>query len=278
MSKNLFGDDFQLTLITNNVDVASMANKTSINRIGLDLEYINKAARQSQFSTRLSYHSISDFRSISKVVDKSKLFARINPISDNSRNEINQLIELGVNYLMLPYFKTAQELEHFIELVDGRAFTIGLLETPAAIIRINNILKVSGIDEIMIGLNDLRIGMGVHNHFEVLSSPIMDAVCKRVLESNISLTLGGIAPPQASNLPVDPQLVHAQYPRLGATGAWVARSLFNEEFSLLELHISINQIRNSLTECSLLSAGELEQKRQELEKNAIRISHQNLNI
>jgi hypothetical protein len=266
MTEPSFGKAFILTLITNNIDLARTANDIGINRIGVDLEHLNKATRQNQFSTRLSSHSIEDLFYLSKVVDKSKLFARVNPISENSQFEIDQIVEAGVSHIMLPFFKTAQELDHFIRMVDGRALTIGLVETAPAIVRIKEILRVPGLNEVMLGLNDLRIGMGVHNHFEILCSPLIDMICAQVLDANLRLTLGGVAPPNRLNLPVDPGLVLAQYPRLGATGSWIARSLFDDQFQLKDLSGEITSIREELTNSSLLSSALLEQKRQMLEQ------------
>ena len=41
-----FGDEFRLTLITNDPGLAAKADHIGINRIGLDLEQLGKAERQ----------------------------------------------------------------------------------------------------------------------------------------------------------------------------------------------------------------------------------------
>ena len=76
----------------------------------------------------------------------------------SSKEEIDLAIENGAKVLMLPYFKTVDEVRTFISLVDGRAKTMPLLETPGAVEVIDEILNLDGLDEIFIGLNDLSLG------------------------------------------------------------------------------------------------------------------------
>ena len=49
-----------------------------------------------------------------------------------------------------------------------------LVETAAAVVRIRDILSVAGVDEVMVGLNDLRIELCLRNVFELLVSPLLE--------------------------------------------------------------------------------------------------------
>jgi 2-keto-3-deoxy-L-rhamnonate aldolase RhmA len=69
---------------------------------------------------------------------------------------------------MLPMFRTAFEVSNFVSMVRERAKAIILLETPEAMMRIDEILSVGGIREIHFGLNDLHLGLKLHSRFEVL--------------------------------------------------------------------------------------------------------------
>ncbi len=51
-----YGDNFILTLFTNDVELARRADEAGINRIGLDLERIGKAERQQHLKTWISDH------------------------------------------------------------------------------------------------------------------------------------------------------------------------------------------------------------------------------
>jgi len=158
------------------------------------------------------------------VVSRARLFARLNPLHEGTGGEVDRAIALGAKALMLPYFRDAATVERFVALVDGRARAAVLVETGAALVRLREILAVAGIDEVMVGLTDLRLELRVGHHLELLVSPVMDAVAEAVHRAGLPLAVGGVAQPGAAGLPVDPDLVLAQYPRLGATGAWISRS------------------------------------------------------
>lgn len=81
-----------------------------------------------------------------------------------------------------------------------------------------------GLAEVMFGLNDLHRELALPHHFAVLASPRLAEAAAAVRASGVPLSIGGVAPPGQRGLPIDPALVLAQYPRLGATGAWLSRS------------------------------------------------------
>ena len=70
---------------------------------------------------------------------------------------------------MLPMFKNSQELKEFSDLVEGRVNIIPLVETYSSILDMHNIVKISGVKEIYIGLNDLHLDMGMKFMFEPLA-------------------------------------------------------------------------------------------------------------
>ena len=142
----------KLMYITNSPDIAQIAENAGVDRIFVDMEYIGKYARQGGMDTVQSHHTIEDIRRVKSVLTSSEVMARINPIHEatseysSSSEEIDSAIEAGADILMLPYFKTANEVEKFVRLVDGRAKTLPLLETPEAVECIDDILSIRGID------------------------------------------------------------------------------------------------------------------------------------
>ena len=259
-----FGQRFNLTLITSDLTLAAVANLSAVDRIGVDLETVGKAARQQGFVTRLSKHTLSDLAALAEVIPQHKLFVRINPLDNNTPEEIERVIEIGASYVMLPYFNGAAEVEKFIRLIDGRAATIALVETASAVAGIKQISSLPGLDEIMLGLNDLRLSLAAHNHFEILVSPLVQALSEAVHQAGIRFSLGGVAPPGYKHLPVDPDLILAQYPRLGASGAWIARSFFQDCQNHADLNGLIVAIRDRLDQHEACNPAELEQKRKQL--------------
>ena len=74
----------KLMYITNNADVASIAQSVGVDRIFVDLEYIGKEKRQMGHNSVLSHHTIEDIRAVKQVMNKSELLVRVNPIQFQS--------------------------------------------------------------------------------------------------------------------------------------------------------------------------------------------------
>ena len=241
-----YGNDFILTLFTNDPDLAQAGNDVGINRIGLDLERIGKEHRQDSSKAWVSNHQIHELQTVRDKLTRAALFTRTNPIHNGSRDEINHLIDQGVAVLMLPMFRTVTEAATFIELVQGRAHVSLLVETAAAAMRLNEIIKLPGIDEIHFGLNDLYLDMKLSNHFEVLTSGLLDMLADVMLTAGIPFGFAGIGRVNDSRLPIPGDLIYAQYPRLGATRALVSRVFYSPDFRTLNLTEEVNAARAAL--------------------------------
>ena len=221
-----YGQAFRLTLLTDDPALAAEADDAGVARIGVDIDRPGKAERQAGLRARHSTHVLADLARLRPVVRRADLFIRVNPLHSGTAQEVEQALRLGATAIMLPFFRAATEAEAFIETVRGRAKVLLLVETATAALRIREIAALPGIDEIMIGLNDLRLEFRVPSHFEVLASPMMDMLAREVRGADVKLGIGAVARPDSRGLPVPADLVVAQYPRLGATSAWIARSFF----------------------------------------------------
>jgi HpcH/HpaI aldolase/citrate lyase family len=263
-----FGDTFCLTLITDDPALAAKADHGGVDRIGLDLERLGKAERQSGLNTRLSNHKVEDLGAVARSLNRAKLFVRINPINANTADEIETVIRGGAEVIMLPFFRNAEEVETFVGLVNGRAFVMILLETASAVVRIREILGVPGVGEVMVGLNDLRLELGVHNHFEVLASPLLDTIAAEVRNAKLRFSVGGVARPDDRSPPVSPDLVLAQFPRLGATGAWISRSFVQAVPPGSDFATAVSSVRLRLDEWASAAPEELESARERLAERA----------
>jgi len=221
----------KLMYITNNPEVAKIAENAGVERIFIDMEYIGKTIRQGGMDTVQSHHTVADIRKVKAVLKKSKTMVRCNPIHEagadysSSREEIDAAIEAGADILMLPYFKTAQEVKEFVRLVGGRAKTLPLVETPEAAECIDEILELDGIDEIFVGLNDLSLGYGMKFMFELLADGTVEGLCAKFKAKGIPYGFGGIAALGKGALPAE--RVIAEHYRLGSTCAILSRSFCN---------------------------------------------------
>lgn len=221
----------KLMYITNRPEIARIVENAGVERIFIDMEYIGKAVRQGGMDTVQCHHTIEDIRAIKKVLTKSKIMTRCNPIHEatseycSSKEEIDAAIEAGTDILMLPYFKTAEEVKTFITLVDGRAKTLPLIETPEAVACIDEILELEGINEIFVGLNDLSLGYGMKFMFQLLADGTVERLCEKFKAKGIPYGFGGIAALGRGMLPSEK--VIAEHYRLGSTCAILSRSFCN---------------------------------------------------
>ena len=221
----------KLMYITNRPDVARIAESAGVDRIFVDMEFIGKDERQKGLDTVKSHHTVQDVATIRASVTKAEVLVRVNPIHDalpdyvSSKEEIDAVIAAGADILMLPYFKTVEEVRTFVRLVNGRARTMLLLETPEAAERVDEILAVPGVDEIHIGLNDLSLGYGLPFMFELLADGTVERLCRKFREKGIPYGFGGIASPGKGDLPAE-YIIREHY-RLGSGCVILSRSFCN---------------------------------------------------
>jgi hypothetical protein len=61
-----------------------------------------------------------------------------------------------------------------------------------------------------------------------LTSDEIPAIAEHVRAAGLRFGFGGVARADDRTLPVAPDLIYSQYPLLGATAAWLARSFFRD--------------------------------------------------
>lgn len=233
----------KLMYITNSPDVATIAQSVGVDRIFVDLEYIGKDLRQGGMDTVQSKHTLDDVKRISDVITTSELLVRVNPIHEecdlycSSKDEIDTAIMNGAHILMLPYFKTLDEVEKFISYVGGRVKTMLLIETPEAVEIIDDILKLEGIDELFIGLNDLSLGYGKKFMFEILADGTVDNIVSKIKKTSIPYGFGGLASLEGGLVPG--KMILEEHYRLGSSSVILSRSFCN-----VDKQNNLSDIRN----------------------------------
>ncbi|MGN0526971.1 MAG: aldolase/citrate lyase family protein [Acutalibacteraceae bacterium] len=217
--------------ITNKPRVAQIAEANGVDRIFVDLEYIGKSDRQGGMDTVQSFWSVEDVKNIRGAINKAELLVRCNPIHNaakdycSSKDEIDAIIAAGADIVMLPYFKTVDEVKAFIDLVGGRAKTMPLVETPEAVEKIDEILELPGIDEIYVGLNDLSIGYNMKFMFQPLADGTVDRLAEKFKAKGIPFGFGGVA--SIGHGTVHAEMVIREHYRIGSTCAILSRSFCN---------------------------------------------------
>lgn len=212
----------KLMYITNSPGIATVAENAGVDRIFVDMEYMGKQERQGGMDTVQSHHTVEDVRNIRRVVRTADLLVRCNPIHEATEQELEAIIAAGADIIMLPYFKTAEEVRTFLNIIKGRVRTCLLLETPEAAESVDEILSLPGIDEVHIGLNDLSLGYGRKFMFELLADGTVEMLCRKCAQRGIPYGFGGIA--SLGKGVLHSEYIIKEHYRLGSQCAILSRS------------------------------------------------------
>jgi HpcH/HpaI aldolase/citrate lyase family len=255
-----------LMLLTNDCKFATTAQSAGVDRIFVDLEYLNKRERQRSRNTVISDHTLNDVRMMRNVLTTSELLVRTNPINPSLKNEVRQVIRNGADVLMLPMVVEADDVKEYVDYVGGRARVSIMIETTQAFARIHSILSVKGVDEVFIGLNDLHIGFGLTFMFELLSGGIIDYAADLLNERAIPFGFGGIAKIGEGLLPAE--YIIGEHYRLGSCSVILSRTFRNDPSvrdnssdSDIDIHKEVAKIRKRESEIASWTPDDFEENR-----------------
>lgn len=212
----------KLMYITNQVNIAKIAQCAGVDRIFVDMEYIGKDKRQGGMDTVQNHHTVDDVKNIRNVLDKADLLVRVNPVHSGSAAEINSVIAAGADIIMLPMWQSTDDVKAFIDMVGGRAKTMLLLENKAAVGCLDEVLKLDRIDEIHIGLNDLHLSLGRQFLFELLADGTVEKIAEKISKTDIPFGFGGFG--QLGDGWLNADYIVSEHYRLGSSIAILSRS------------------------------------------------------
>jgi hypothetical protein len=259
---------FVFTLWTADPDLARQADASGIDRIGVDLERLGKAQRQAGRGTWISPHTERDLVRVGAELERASLFARLNPLHEGTQREVDAALAAETRVLMLPMVTEPDEAERFVACVQGRAEVVLLVEHVEGIRRLDRLVAVAGVDEIHVGLNDLALSLGRPNRWLVFEDELLVTAGRIVRAAGLRFGLGGIGRVDDTSLPVPSDLVYAQYPRIGATAALLARSFLGSDAEPVDLASEIARARARLASWYRRAGAELEAARAELGRAA----------
>ena len=261
--------------ITNNEKIAQYFESSGIDNIMVDLEIIGKQERQKGLNTVISAHDIEDVYKIKSCLTTSKCLVRINPIHQGSKTEIEEVIKRGADIIMLPMFKTVEEVEFFITIIGDRTQKYLLLETPQALTRVDEIIAIKNIDAIHIGLNDLSIGMGLDFLYEPLIGGLVEYIAKKFCSKDIKFGIGGVSRIEKS------KNILSEHYRLGSRMVILNRDFryykedYEEIITTCDLKKEVQKIDSYLNSLEFATSEELLKNKKELFKE---IKQQIVNI
>lgn len=208
--------------ITNSPELASFAERNGVDRIFVDMESLGKDERQGHLDTLISRHDLDDLRAVRAAVSSAELMARLNPLNPATPDEVDGAVDAGADILMLPMFRSPEEVERFAQHVDGRARICLLAETRGAMETIGACASVAGVDEIHIGLNDLSLDLKLPFMFQPLAMGLVDQMAAEIRATGKPFGIGGVARIDEGLLPA--RLILGEHRRLGSTAAILSRT------------------------------------------------------
>lgn len=254
-------------ILDNDIENIKIYDMSDTDRIFVDLEINGKQDRQGHLDTVISYHSLDDIKKIKPILKNSELLVRVNPIYENSSKEISQSIKNGADIIMLPMFKTLEEVTLFIDYIDKKAKACLLLETSEALARIDDILEINGIDEIHIGLNDLHLSLGLDFMFELMGDGLIEYLANKIKAKNIPFGIGGVARMDEGML--QSNIIIKEHVRLGSSMVILSKTFkrdLNIDSNIIKKEII--KLKNVEKEANSMNKNELLENKSLLKKMA----------
>jgi hypothetical protein len=224
--------------ITDDVQVAKFVDQHGVEFVFLDLESLGKQERQGGHDTVISNHDRRLIPAVRESLTNARLMVRINPLNPATPSEVDFCIEAGAEILMLPMFHSATELEQVARFVGGRVPMIPLVETGGAVRDMEKIVQVNGIEQIHIGLNDLRLDLGLSFLFESVANGIVDRIAEICHRASMPFGVGGIARAEGGLIPG--RMVLGEYLRVGAEATILSRDFHHRAKDLADLKSKVD--------------------------------------
>ena len=226
--------------ITNNPDIAQIAEKAGVDWIFLDMEFIGKGSRQGGLDTVQNHHTHENISIVKGVLTTSSVLVRVNPMHSelpdymSSEKEIEKAIESGADIIMLPFFKTTDEVHKFIQIVESSCKRYGrnvktclLLETPESADLLEQLVEIPGINMIHIGLNDMHLALGRKFMFQLLADGSVDKWASIIKSKGIKYGFGGLASLDGGAVPGS--MILKEHYRLGSQQVILSRAFCNTD-------------------------------------------------
>jgi len=224
--------------LTDAADVAAYVEQGGVARVFIDLEQLGKVERQGGQDTVISQHSRENILSVKNALKSAECLVRTNPLHPGTRSEVDYCIDAGADILMLPMFRSAKELTHYCQLVDGRVPVVPLMETKNALAEIESIVDVPGVSEVHFGLNDLKIDLGLSFLFQVVAQGALDHAAEVCGAAQMAFGIGGVGRIGHGMIPGD--YVLGEYLRLGAQATILSRAFHERARDLADLKSKVD--------------------------------------
>jgi 2-keto-3-deoxy-L-rhamnonate aldolase RhmA len=209
-------------MIVDDPGIARFVSENGVDRLFVDLEYMGKEDRQKGLDTVKSRQGPEAVSRIRAAAPDGHVLVRINPLHGGSKAEIDDAVARGADSVMLPMFRSADDLARFLDMLDGRAEALPLVETKAALDALPGIAARLPLERLHIGLNDLHLDMGLKFMFQPIADGTLEDGCTALREAGIAFGIGGLA--RAHEGIVSPAILLGEHVRLGSSAAILSRT------------------------------------------------------
>lgn len=224
--------------ITDCPEIAEYVDRCGVDRIFVDLELFGKVERQGGRDTVISRHSMENISRVKAAVNQAEVLVRLNPLNPDSAEEIENVLDQGADCLMLPMFRSVEEIEWFCQRVNHRAAVVPLVETKGAMQGLSEIVQVPGVTQIHIGLNDLHLDLELRFMFELMSNGMVETMADICRNAKMPFGVGGISTMDQGL--VSAKQVLSEHARLGSEWVILSRSFHQLSTNIAELQARIN--------------------------------------
>lgn len=188
-----------------------------------------------------------------------RVICRINGLNPDSPAEVERVIDQGGTDVLLPMWRTLEEVHELQDLVRGRA-RIGLMIETSGALRAARQLRAVAPSFAFIGLVDMAIDRGTKSIF----SPILDGTLAAVVDDlgDVPFGFGGLTLPDRGE-PIPSRLFVGEMLRLGAAFSVMRRSFFRD-VPVARSGDAIEEINKAIIRWSSRDAEDVENDRRDL--------------
>lgn len=269
MNQPVLPEKMEFLLIVSDPGIARFAHQSGVSRLFVDLEYIGKEQRQKGIDTWKSKQTLADVAIIRAAVPEGHLLVRINPLHDGTAAELDDVIERGADSVMLPMFRGTDDLAYFLDLLDGRAEAVPLIETASALEAATDFGRHLPLTRVHIGLNDLHLDLKQDFMFQPLTEGLLDEAASIFRENGIRFGIGGVA--RAGEGILSPEFLLGEHVRLGSDATILSRTLHRGALDVASLKEEMD-FPAELDKLQNIYSGFRKADAQTLEKNRIATS------
>lgn len=251
----------RLMLIPESEEMAREALEAGVDRLFIDLERAGKQERQGT-GTWISRQSLDDVARYRDAFPGTHILVRTDPWAGLDPAQLEGVLASGVQQVMLPMIRSADDVAAMCTAVDGRLPLVPLIETVASARELERIAGLAGVAELFIGLNDLHLDRGDSFMFQPLADGTVEGLGRIAQAAGKPFGFGGMA--RLGHGDLDAELILAEHVRLGSTAVMLSRKFKDRSVGPFDWQGEIGRIRRASERLARRSADEAEHDRQRL--------------